>query len=159
MNQSTLEMLFRKHQPRLLAEARASLYDDAEAQDVVSELFAELLKRQPEVEAGRELAYLCESVRNRCRNVIARKTLTERVTRLYALEQQTENEEEETERLDRLHAFIRTGLTEAQQRVFQLRFGEERKYREIAAELGISEVAVYKHLVAALARIRNHFNT
>ncbi len=152
-------MLFRKHQPRLLAEARASLYDDAEAQDVVSELFAELLKRQPEVEAGRELAYLCESVRNRCRNVIARKTLTERVTRLYALEQQTENEEEETERLDRLQAFIRTGLTEAQQRVFQLRFGEERKYREIAAELGISEVAVYKHLVAALARIRNHFNT
>lgn len=159
MNQSTLEMLFRKHLPRLLAEARASLYDDAEAQDVVSELFAELLKRQPEVEAGRELAYLCESVRNRCRNVIARKTLTERVTRLYALEQQTENEEEETERLDRLQAFIRTGLTEAQQRVFQLRFGEERKYREIAAELGISEVAVYKHLVAALARIRNHFNT
>ena len=159
MNQSTLEMLFRKHQPRLLAKARASLYDDAEAQDVVSELFAELLKRQPEVEAGRELAYLCESVRNRCRNVIARKTLTERVTRLYALEQQTENEEEETERLDRLQAFIRTGLTEAQQRVFQLRFGEERKYREIAAELGISEVAVYKHLVAALARIRNHFNT
>jgi RNA polymerase sigma-70 factor (ECF subfamily) len=159
MNQSTLEMLFRKHQPRLLAEARASLYDDAEAQDVVSELFAELLKRQPEVEAGRELAYLCESVRNRCRNVIARKTLTEGVTGLYALEQQTENEEEETERLDRLQAFIRTGLTEAQQRVFQLRFGEERKYREIAAELGISEVAVYKHLVAALARIRNHFNT
>ena len=152
-------MLFRKHQPRLLAEARTSLYDNAEAQDVVSELFAELLKRQPEVEAGRELAYLCESVRNRCRNVIARKTLTERVTRLYALEQQTENEEEETERLDRLQAFIRTGLTEAQQRVFQLRFGEERKYREIAAELGISEVAVYKHLVAALARIRNHFNT
>ena len=153
MNQSTLEMLFRKHQPRLLAEARASLYDDAEAQDVVSELFAELLKRQPEVEAGRELAYLCESVRNRCRNVIARKTLTERVTRLYALEQRTE-----TERLDGLQAFIRTGLTEAQRRVFQLRFGEELKYREIAAELGISEVAVYKHLVAAITRIKNHFN-
>ena len=151
-------MLFRKHLPRLLAEARASLYDDAEAQDVVSELFAELLKRQPEVEAGRELAYLCESVRNRCRNVIARKTLTERVTRLYALEQRTETEEEETERLDGLQAFIRTGLTEAQRRVFQLRFGEELKYREIAAELGISEVAVYKHLVAAITRIKNHFN-
>ena len=159
MNQSTLEALFRKHKARLLAEARGMLYDDAAAQDVVSELFAELLKRQPEVEVGRELAYLCESVRNRCRNVIARKTLTERVTRLYALEQRTETEEEETERLERLEAFIRTGLTEAQQRVFQLRFGEERKYREIAAELGISEVAVYKHLVAALARIKNHFNT
>lgn len=158
MNQSTLETLFRKHHARLLAEARSMLYDDAEAQDVVSELFAELLKRQPEVEEGRELAYLCESVRNRCRNILARKTLTERVTHLYALEQRMETEEEETERLDRLRAFIRTGLTEAQQRVFQLRFGEERKYREIAAELGISEVAVYKHLVAAITRMKNHFN-
>ena len=65
---------------------------------------------------------------------------------------------EEKERLDRLQAFIRTGLTEAQRRVFQLRFGEELKYREIAAELGISEVAVYKHLVAAITRIKNHFN-
>ena len=55
------------------------LYDAAEAEDVVSELFAELLRRLPEVETGREQAYLCESVRNRCRNVLARKTLTERV--------------------------------------------------------------------------------
>ena len=95
-----------------------------------------------------------------CATVVATSSPARRwVTRLYALEQQTENEEEETERLDRLQAFIRTGLTEAQQRVFQLRFGEERKYREIADELGISEVAVYKHLVAALARIKNHFNT
>ena len=159
MNQSTLEMLFREHYERLLAEARAMVYDVAEAPDVVSELFAELLRHQPEVETGRELAYLCESVRNRCRNVLARKTLTERVTHLYSLEQTSTTDEEETERLDRLQAFVRTGLTEAQRRVFQLRFGEERKYREIAAELGISEVAVYKHLVAALTRIKNHFNT
>ena len=141
MNQSTLEKLFRQHHDRLLAEARAMLYDDAEAEDVVS-----------------ELAYLCGSVRNRCRNVLSRKTLTERVTHLYALDQPTATEDEERERLDRLQAFIRTGLTEAQRRVFQLRFGEELKYREIAAELGISEVAVYKHLVAAITRIKNHFN-
>ena len=158
MNQSSLEKLFRQHHARLLAEARAMLYDDAEAQDVVSDLFAELLRRLPEVEAGRERAYLCASVRNRCRNVLARKTLTERVTHLYALDQPTATEDEEKERLDRLQAFIRTGLTEAQRRVFQLRFGEELKYREIATELGISEVAVYKHLVAAITRIKNHFN-
>ena len=47
MNQSTLETLFRKRHARLLAEARAMLYVDAEAQDVVSELFAKLLKRAP----------------------------------------------------------------------------------------------------------------
>ena len=158
MTQATLETLFKEHHARLLAEARAMLYDAEEARDVVSELFTELLQRQPAVEAGHELAYLCKSVRNRCRNVLARKSLTEKVTHLYALEQDTQTEEEETERLNRLQAFIRTSLTEGQQRVFQLRFGEERNYREIAAELGISEVAVYKHLVAALSRIKKHFN-
>lgn len=158
MNQATLENLFNEHHARLLTEARAMLYDAEEARDVVSELFAELLQRQPTVEAGHELAYLCMGVRNRCRNILARKSLTEKVTHLYALEQNAMAEEEETERLNRLQAFIRTGLTEAQQRVFQLRFGEEKKYREIAAELGISEVAVYKHLVAALSRIKKHFN-
>lgn len=158
MNQSTLEKLFRQYHDFLLAEARAMLYDDAEAQDVVSEVFAELLRRKPEVERVRELAYIRESIRNRCRNILARKTLTERVTHLYALEQQAADDEEETERLDRLQTFINTGLTEAQRRVFQLRFDKELKYREISAELDISEVAVYKHLVAALARIKKHFN-
>lgn len=159
MNQVTLETLFNEHHARLLAEARAILYDAEEARDVVSETFAELLRRKPDMEPGHELAYLCESVRNRCRNILARKTLTEKVTHLYALEQQTMTGDEETEWLDSLQAFIRTGLTAAQQRVFQLRFGEEKKYREIAAELGISEVAVYKHLVAALTRIKNHFKS
>ena len=159
MNQATLETLFNEHHERLLAEARTMLYDAEEARDVVSELFAELLQRKPAVEAGREMAYLCQSVRNRCRNVLARKSLTEKVTHLYALEQATVTEDEETERLDNLQKFIRTELTEQQQRVFQLRFGEEMKYREIAAELNISEVAVYKHLVAALSRIKKHFKS
>ena len=158
MNQATLESLFNEHHARLLTEARAMLYDAEEARDVVSELFAELLRRKPDIEPGHELVYLCMGVRNRCRNILARKSLTEKVTHLYALEQDTMTEEEETEQLNRLQAFIHTGLTAAQQRVFQLRFGEEKKYREIAAELGISEVAVYKHLVAALSRIKNHFN-
>ena len=64
-----------------------------------------------------------------------------------------------TEEDFRLCMLTRLKLTTAQQRVFQLRFGEDKKYREIAAELGISEVAVYKHLVAALTRIKNHFKS
>lgn len=64
-----------------------------------------------------------------------------------------------TEEDFRLCMLTRLKLTTAQQRVFQLRFGEDKKYREIAAELGISEVAVCKHLVAALTRIKNHFKS
>ena len=109
MNRNTLETLFREQRTRLLAEARTMVYDDAEAEDAVSECFAQLLRRKPEVERGRELAYLRESVRNRCRNILARKTLTERVTHLYALEQPSADDEEETERLDRLRLTGSTG--------------------------------------------------
>ena len=42
--------------------------------------------------------------------------------------------------------------------VFQLRFDEGLLYREIAERLGISEVAVYKHLAEALKRLKEKYN-
>ena len=43
-------------------------------------------------------------------------------------------------------------------RVFQLRFDEGLLYREIAKRMGISEVAVYKHLAEALQKLKENFN-
>ena len=43
-------------------------------------------------------------------------------------------------------------------RVFQLRFDEGLLYREIAERLGISEVAVYKHLAEALKKLKEKYN-
>lgn len=157
MEIKALEQLYREHYRQLLAEARAILYEDEEARDVVSEVFAELLRRRPAVAEGNEKAYLFQSVRNRCRNVIARKTLTERVTHLYALEQSRATEEEEEEHVVQLRSVIQRWLTPRQRTVFELRFGDEMKYREIASELGISETAVYQHLVAALRQIKEHY--
>ncbi len=43
-------------------------------------------------------------------------------------------------------------------RVFQLRFDEGLRYREIAERLSISERAVYKHLARALNQLKEKFN-
>ena len=42
--------------------------------------------------------------------------------------------------------------------VVRLRFQEQMSYREISTRLGISEVAVYKHLVQAISRLKERFN-
>ena len=39
-----------------------------------------------------------------------------------------------------------------------MRFQEQMSYREISTRLGISEVAVYKHLVQAISRLKERFN-
>lgn len=43
-------------------------------------------------------------------------------------------------------------------RVFQMRFDEGLSYRHISEQLGISQVAVYKHLAQALQLLRQQFN-
>ena len=65
--------------------------------------------------------------------------------------------ETEEEKLQELMAYAEQTLTPQTWQVFLLRFDEGLKYREIAARLSISEVAVYKHLAQALRQLRNHF--
>ena len=42
--------------------------------------------------------------------------------------------------------------------MMRLRFVRQMKYREIAAALNISEVAVYKHLSQGIQKLKQHFN-
>lgn len=51
-----------------------------------------------------------------------------------------------------------TELTPQTRKVLDLRFRQKLKYREIATELGISEVAVYKHLAQGIRKLKQKFN-
>jgi RNA polymerase sigma-70 factor (ECF subfamily) len=42
--------------------------------------------------------------------------------------------------------------------VFQLHYGQQLKYREIAKLTNISEAAVYKHLSQAITKLKKRFN-
>ena len=68
MNQETTERLFKKHYAQLIRLARMLLYDDDEARDVVSEVFATLLKT--DIVPKNIDSYLMTSVRNRCLNLL-----------------------------------------------------------------------------------------
>ncbi len=153
MDKETIEQLFRQHYAQMTRLAKTLLYDDEEARDVVSELFAKLVKT--DILPSNVEGYLLMSVRNRCLNLITHKSVRAKFEQAYTLEAKegTEETEETEQRFQELMAFARQNLTEQTLRVFRMRHLQGMKYQEIADELGISRVMVYKHLAKAMEKM------
>lgn len=83
MKQETdIERLFKSHYEKMYNLARCILYDDDESKDIVSEIFTKILDGHIILLPGQEKAYLMQSVRNRCLNIIAHKNTKEKVVNL-----------------------------------------------------------------------------
>ena len=74
--------MFRRHYEKMYNLARYILSDDDESKDVVSEVFTQILADDMVLLPESEEGYLMRSVRNRCLNLIAHKSVKERVARL-----------------------------------------------------------------------------
>lgn len=156
MKQKEIELLFRQHYAKLLQTARTLIYDEDEARDVVSEVFASLLRFPAEPDNAE--AYLTTSVRNRCLNSLKRKDTTDKFRMAYANElltaEQDGSEQEQADyRLDCVMDFMEKEMKPQTRRAFTLRHLGGLKYKEIADEMGISRVMVYKHLAQAMEQI------
>ena len=159
MNKETIEQLYRQHYAQLTRLARTLLYDDEEARDVVSEVFATLVKI--DILPSNVEGYLQMSVRNRCLNLIAHKSVREKFEQAYTLEAKegTEEADDTEQQLQELMAFAHKNLTEQNLRVFRMRHLQGMKYQEIANELNISRVMVYKHLAKAMEVMASYAKT
>ena len=102
MKKEDIERLFRQHYAQMTRLARTLLYDDEEARDVVSEVFATLIKADiAPMEIER---YLLTSVRNRCLNLIEHKSVRAKFEQVYTLEMRLESEPTDDD--DRLRRVI-----------------------------------------------------
>ena len=159
MDRTRLAELFRQHYTRMYRQARAILYDDQESKDVVSGVFEQLLSARvtllPETEEG----YLLTAVRNSCIKRIRHQNARQRMEKLYRSEQSLTLSSPECDeaRLDALMAFARRSLTPQEQRIFEMRFILGKSYLDIAADQGISKVAVWKHLSHLVTTMKEHF--
>ena len=142
------EQLFHSHYEAMYRLAFTYLHDKEESRDIVSEVFARLWDSGLPVRADMQRPFLLACIRNRCLNVIARKSRDERLRRLYPLEQSYTQIPEEA---------IENDLTPQAGRILYLRYGEGKSYRETAEILGISISAVNKHVVKALKKLRTKF--
>ena len=174
-----IEQLFRQHYAKMYNLARCILSDDDESKDVVSEVFADVLDGKTQLGLDNETitsdsplpstnagSYLLVCVRHKCLNLLSRQKMKDRVHHLLKTDtspsiaplEAIAEIDRETEKYEAILAYMDTELTPQTRNVLDLRFRQKLKYREIATELGISEVAVYKHLAQGIRKLKQKFN-
>ncbi len=145
--------LFRSNYAAMYQLAMLILRDDSASRDIVHDIFETLLVSGKSEVSG---AYLLKAVRNRCLKHIRSLSVHERMKEAYSITAQEISEEEWPD--DAVIALIKStvsnDLSDACRRVFSLRFSEGKNYQEISEILGISKVAVYKHLRHAIEVLR-----
>ena len=166
-DKETIEQLFRQHYLRMYQLARVLLKDDAASKDVVSEVFADVLDGNVALRPDSTGSYLLVCVRNKCFNLLSRQKMQDRVHHLLQaevspsiapMESVTAVMEKEEKKMEAIQTYMDEQLTPQTSRVLKLRFRQKMTYREIATELGISEVAVYKHLAQGIKKLKQQFN-
>ena len=160
MSKEEFENIYRQHYAKMYRLARTILYDADESKDVVSDIFARLLREKYQPQQNQMEGYLMTAVRNRCRDVISHKSVRERVEKLFLLESKQSHiiSMNDDDRLERLMQFIEAELPPLSQQIFRLRFLREMNYEEVALATGVSKVTVYNHLSQSLQRIREYFD-
>ena len=155
IDKEALETLFRSHYREMYRLAMTLLHDEAESKDVVADVFA----RMAEADRAEGRGYLLAAVRNRCLNLLEHKSVRARFEQAYTMETEPSLQPtDDDDRLKRLLAYAEQNLTEQTLRVFRMRHLQGMKDQEIADQLGISRVMVYRHLAQAMGKIREYMN-
>ena len=159
MTKKEFENIYRQHYAKMYCLAKTMLYDADESKDVVSEIFARLLRDGDRPQKDRMEGYLMTAVLNRCRDVISHKSIRKRVEKLFLQESMQGHiiSMNDDDRLERLMQFIEAELPPLSQLIFRLRFLREMSYEEVAQATGVSKVTVYNRLSQSLQRIKEHF--
>lgn len=150
-----IEQLFRDNYAAMHTLAGRLMHDEDAARDIVHDVFAMLIANNLTIVSP---SYLLRAVRNGCLNHIRNLSTRDRLNSVYALDMDEIDDEEwpDEATIEKLHHIVDESLTEQCRRVVCLRFTDGKSYREISEALGISEVAVYKHLRNALDVLRQN---
>lgn len=152
-----IERLFRQHYEKMYHLARCILFDADECKDVVSEVFTDILANGTVLLPGSEERYLMQSVRHRCMNVIAHKSVKDRVVQLLMADEVGLSDDDNS-LLDQLYRVIDHLEPPIRRVILRLRYLQGLTYQQIAEEESVSKVTVYNHLSEAMDTIRKHFN-
>lgn len=158
MKNEEVERLFRENYRRMFLVAVFLLHDEAEGKDVVHDVFETVMRNEIELRGETASGYLLSSTRNRCLNRLRSMRIKEKVANEYAIFSNLESvtdEDASEERIATLNAGISHLQPPVRKKIIEMHFKQGLKFREIAAKLGISETAVYKHLRQAMASLRS----
>ncbi|MBQ3804587.1 MAG: sigma-70 family RNA polymerase sigma factor [Prevotella sp.] len=154
--------LFLSEYGRMYKAACILLGDEDEAKDVVQDVFAKLWAGTITLREETQRAFLLTCVRNRCLNIIAHHQAFRTVptddkaigTEMADAKASRTTDEELVETINR---YVDEKLTPQTSRIIRMHFDEERSYKEISSDLGVSQSAVNKHIVQGLRKLRSTF--
>lgn len=165
-DERAFESLFRAYYPALCDFAVRYVREDALAEEIVQDLFADLWARRREWQVRDSVrAYVFTAVRNRALNLRKRQLVEsdweheETSIGSRELQQTPEPADAAAERAD-LRAQLDAALDALPERcrlVMHLRWREQMPYAEIAAVMGISVKGVENQLARGLSAIRRRF--
>lgn len=158
-DEAAFKALFTEHYKGMYSYACIILKDEVEAEEIVQNVFVRLWEKQNSLHIETSLkAYLYRIVYNDCMNRIKHKAVVLKFQKekMYAMKNEQSNAEDRVasaQLKEQLSNALRE-LPEQCRTIFQLSRFEELKYREIAAELRISEKTVENQMGKALKLLR-----
>ena len=159
MTKSELEILFKTHYTAMYRLAVSLLYDEDEARDVVSDVFASLFGGGLAIRTDNARGFLLTCVRNSCINVIRHKQMRERFIRLYSTGAESQvSGPDDTVMLTELRDYIDNQLPPLSRRIFTLRYLQDMTCQQVADAVGVSRVTVHHHLSQSLEKINTYFS-
>lgn len=151
------EILFKRYYKLLCLQANLLIYDEAEAEDVVQELFIEFWDKKIYKQVEQSLkAYLYRAVRNRCLNEIKKnRNIQQKLTGYYKFRSGVDepSRTEHSELLQHIDHVLKD-FPPQRLKAFTLVYLENKKYQKAADEMGVSINSVKTHLKMALQVLR-----
>ncbi len=161
MDRISFEILFRENYTKAYYLALRILHDEEASKDVVSDSFELVWRKLQGCEVDNMSSYLLTTVRNVCLDYIRKQDIRNRYVQasMQMAELMSNNLDRMNVREEKIQAIMQAleELTPRTQQIVRLCYVEHKKYREVAAELDISESAVKKHIMQALSYMRQKF--
>jgi len=155
-NSQVYETLFHDHYHPLVRFAEGMIFDPQLAEDLVQGLFIHLWENAGKINIKSSLkAYLFMAVRNRCLNSLKEVKIRDKNELLYLEGMLNSDSDEEIDPvlLDKLNSSL-TKLPEKMVEIVKLKYLENRKLRDIALQLNISENTVKTQLLRSKHKLR-----
>lgn len=157
-SKETIEQLYVQHYRSMKRLACAMLHDEAESKDVINDIFARILDGRIPLRKNPTEGFFLVAVRNACLNRIRSLSIRQRALRLLPIEDEEPLPATLEAECRRLRQGMATALTDQQRQVVEGKFLEKLSYQQMGERMGISKVAVFKHMKHAMARLRDYLN-
>lgn len=159
INKDIFDNIYRTHYSQLYYFALQYVNDTEACHDITHTLFEDMWRNLDTIKAETIKGYLYSNIRNKCIDYLRKRKIRDKYISYACRSIDTYIEEREFERqdeLDKTLANILGMLGEPTFSILKSCYLDEKKYKEVAEEMGISIATVKKHMIKALKTLREN---